>query len=127
MTAGEAIGRMVPALLVVLALPLGVYWWARRGDLGGRSSSLRVGAKASLGKSLWVAVVEVDGRRFLVGVADHGINLVAELDPVDDPNGSDTDADPDTPNPRMGLVKRLQHLTVRRPVRDPWRPRVPAA
>ena len=128
MSAGEAIGRMIPALLVVLALPVGVYWWARRGRRPATGkTSLRVGARASFGRNLWVAVVEVDDRRFLVGIAESGINVISELAPVAGSAGSDTEADPGTPRPGMGLVRRLQHMTVRRPVRDPWRPRVPSA
>ncbi len=128
MNVGEVIGRTIPALLLVLAVPLGAYWWARRSGSTGAGADLRIGAKAAFGKNLWVAVVEVDGRRFLVGVGDGGINVIAELDRIPAPDaGHGTDADEGTERPGMGLVRRLQHMTVRKPTGTSWRPRVPAS
>lgn len=120
----DMMSQVIPALAVVIGLPLGVYWWARRG----RSSSaarLRIADRAAFGKHSWVAVVEVDGRRFLVGAGEHGVSAITELDPapVTEPvtENLDMDTDIQTERPRTGLIRRLQLLTAR-PARSPWKP-----
>lgn len=114
------------ALAVVIGAPLALWWWTRRNRVS-RPRRLQISDKVALGKSQWVAVLEVDSRRFLVGAGESGIGLLSELEPspeelspVEDPDGS-----PATPNtdvfgapahdqPWMGLVRRLQHMTVRK-------------
>jgi flagellar biogenesis protein FliO len=120
--------QVLPALLIVIGLPLGVLWWNRRTRTGvpGR---LSVTDRAAFGRTSWVAVVEVDRRRFLVGAAEHGINLISELErapePVDDgepvpglPYATDGNEDK---GPRSGLIRRLQQMTLRAPAESPWR------
>jgi len=120
----DMMSQVIPALAVVLGLPLGVYWWARKG----RTSSparLRVADKAAFGKHSWVAVIEIDGRRFLVGAGEQGVNVISELDavPVAEPvaDSISMEADTETEWPRTGLIRRLQQLTAR-PARSPWKP-----
>jgi flagellar biogenesis protein FliO len=104
---------------------------------------IRIVGRVGISRGVNVAVVEVDNHRFLVGAGEHGVNLLAELAPrpdtetaVDDisfdPSTLDhhsafaTDGEPrdhmyadaltDTSasnQPRMGLVARLQHTTLR--------------
>lgn len=110
------IAQVLPALTVLVGLLLGVRWFARRG--GGDRPGLRVRARASLSRSAVVAVVEVDGRRFLVGSSDDHLTLLSELEsaePTIEP------VDPSVPHgrgrphqrPRTGLVDQLRAMTVR--------------
>ncbi len=123
---------VLPGFAVVIAVPLVLWWYVRR-TRGSRTDRLRISDKAALGKNTWVAVVEVDDKRFLVGAGDSGVGLISELEalpePVEEPA---TDAVPATESegsllngitepPRIGLVRRLQLMTVRGPAQSPWR------
>jgi len=55
---------------------------ARRRAGAGRAAALAVASRASLGRTACVAVVEADGRRFLVGAGERGVELLAELEPA---------------------------------------------
>ena len=120
----DLVGNYVPALLVVFGAPLGLWLWLRRGRSGRHQRRLQISDKVALGKNQWAAVLTVDDRRFLVGAGESGLGLLSELDPVHDVATvaeplEDTDTSSPHPNaheqPRMGLVERLQHMTVRRP------------
>lgn len=111
----DAILRLLPALAVVVVIPLGVLWWSRQ-RRGPARQWVRISAKTPLGKNNWVAVVEADQRRFLVGTGERGVGLIAELDelpqePDDDRMDGDREDDAD---PRTGLIRRLQDKTLRR-------------
>ena len=115
---------VLPGLLVVIAAPLVLWWYVRR-SRGTMTNRLRISDKAPLGKNTWVAVIEVDDKRFLVGAGETGVGLISELEAlpeeelatdagVPESNGS-------TEQPRIGLVRRLQLMTVRGPAQSPWR------
>lgn len=134
----STLGQLLPSLALIVAALLGLRWWAQRGR-SPSASPVRVLARTGLTRGAVVAVVAVGRRRLLVGASEHGVSLLTELDP-DDAVGDDT---PDarntrnTPNdtvtdvtmpslpswtrhpvstdgrPWMGLVRRLQHMTVR--------------
>jgi flagellar biogenesis protein FliO len=139
MTTGVII-RLVLSLTVVIGGLLAVRWWGLRG--AGRFRGIQVVARASLGRSASVAVLEVAGRRYLVGAAEQSVNLLAELDPDIDLGGSPvTDATTGTTNstapaaskksssgegspsglfethdmPRTGLIAQLRRMTTRVP------------
>lgn len=127
MTDGAALDiatRLLPALALILGLPLAVAWWARRHrPTGGRP--VRVVAKAGLSRNSAVAVVAVGTRRFLVGAGDNGVSLIGELDPEPEEPAPDplpsrlpaavaAPAQPtDERRPWMGLIRRLQQMTLR--------------
>lgn len=118
------VANVLPGFAVVIAVPLVLWWYVRRTRAAG-PNRLRITDKAALGKNTWVAVVEVDEQRFLVGAGESGVGLISELEALpevaEDPVG---DADPlngITEQPRMGLVRRLQLMTVRGPAQSPWR------
>ena len=104
----DIFGSLLPALAVVVGIPLGIWWWLKRGGKAGVTPGVRVTAKAGLGRNTFVAVVTADQRRFLVGTGENGVNLLAELDPEEamelPPGETDTDAN----RPGMGLIRRLQ-------------------
>ncbi|MBK9516587.1 MAG: flagellar biosynthetic protein FliO [Anaeromyxobacter sp.] len=54
----------------------------RRGPAAAAGAGLRVTGRAGLGRAAAVALVEVDGRRFLLGVGEGAPELLAELEPA---------------------------------------------
>lgn len=75
-------------VLLSLACVLGLLWFAARRLSGSasvkrqRTAALSVVARQSLGGRTGVAVVEVGDRRLLLGVSEHGVNLLSELGPL---------------------------------------------
>ncbi len=65
---------IVTVLLAVVAVV--VFW---RGRSASPQRTVRVTARAGLARGSSVAVVEVDGRRFLLGAAGNAVNILAEL------------------------------------------------
>jgi flagellar biogenesis protein FliO len=117
--------EFLPALAVVCGAPLAIWWFTRR-NRKGNPGRLQISDKAVLGKNLWVAVVNVDEKRFLVGAGESGVNLISELEALPEPVEEPADEPlPDmngiTERPRMGLIRRLQLMTVRGPAQNPWR------
>lgn len=137
----DVVGRLLPAL----ALLVGVLLLLRRRARGGRGrglTGLRVLARTALTRTSVVAVVEVDGRRFLVGAADQEVSLLSELQPGDEPDpdepsalaaragrgqrlhppaATDWRATVSTDRPWMGLIDRLRGMTVRTHLEEPIR------
>ncbi len=122
----DVMTRLIPALAAVVLLPLGVLWLQRR-RRGAAPNAIRVTTRAALGRNIWMAVVEVEGRRLLVAAGEKGVNLLTELDPaVPEPSleAAGRDADPilggifmdseDAEGPRKGLIRKLQDSTLRR-------------
>lgn len=76
MTAVRVIGAVV-IVLVLVALSARA---ARRAGVRGPGAGLRVIDRAGLSREASVAVVEVAGRAFVVGVTSHSVNVLSELD-----------------------------------------------
>lgn len=117
--------EFLPALAIVCGAPLAIWWYTRR-NRKGNPGRLQITDKAVLGKNLWVAVVNVDDKRFLVGAGESGVGLISELEtlpqPVEEPAEEPvTDMNGITEQPRIGLIRRLQLMTVRSPAQNPWR------
>jgi flagellar protein FliO/FliZ len=75
------------ALRVVVSLGavLAVIWFARRWLTGGAKARLRtrhvmVLAKQAVGAKASVAVIEADGRRYLLGVTEHSVTVLDQLE-----------------------------------------------
>ncbi|MCP3977315.1 MAG: flagellar biosynthetic protein FliO [bacterium] len=137
MSGMDLVSNVVPALMLVIGAPLALWWWTRR-NRGAATHRLRITDKAALGRSLWVAVVEVDDKRFLVGAGEGSVGLISELEDVSmeqelaslttseaaeqgmDPVSAELNGI--TERPRMGLVERLQHMTLRTPPPPSARP-----
>jgi flagellar biogenesis protein FliO len=117
---------VLPGFALVVAVPL-VLWWYVRKQRGSSPNRLRITDKAALGKNTWVAVIEVDEQRFLVGAGESGVGLISELEALPEAAlAPATDADAAqlngiTEQPRNGLIRRLQLMTVRGPAQSPWR------
>lgn len=97
------------------------------------ASGLRVASRTALTRNGVVAVVETDGRRFLVGATDHGISLLTELDreleddtdvvPMEhidltEENQPRLPATPPASGPGKSPIETLRAMTVRKPVRS---------
>lgn len=134
----DVIGRLLPALAVIVGALLLVKRWARR--QGGPESGVRVLGRSGIARGAMVAVVAVGDRRFLVGAGEHGVSLLGELSPhdlggtiadgrtagLDLSSAAATDPAANSrrlaaTGPWMGLVDRLRAMTVRthldRPIR----------
>jgi flagellar protein FliO/FliZ len=115
----------IPTLFIFVVAPL-VIWWLRRSRVG-ITGGLRVTSRTGLTRNGVVAVVETDGRRFLIGATDHGINLLTELaHPDDEPNTEEPSSDLDLTvgtGPGTSPIDALRNMTVRKPTR----PRTPRA
>ncbi len=120
----EIIGNVLPAMLLVVGAPLAIWWWMRR-SRAGSTARLRVTDKAALGRNVWIAVAEVDGQRFLLGAGENGVGLLSELEPapvVEPATATEedhTNATERVAEPRMGLIRRLQLMTLRTSARPP--------
>jgi flagellar protein FliO/FliZ len=77
-------------VLVSLGAVLGLMWLLhrrlRRGTGAPKAKALAVVARQSVGPKASVVLVDTDGQRFLLGVTEHGINVL---------HSSETPADPD--------------------------------
>ena len=116
---------ILPGLIIVIGAPLAIWWYMRRtrGSVPGR---LKIVEKAAMGKNVFVAVVEVDDKRFLIGAGESGVGLLSELEALPEVVEEPAQEVADTTNgiteqPRIGLVRRLQLMTVRGPAQTPWR------
>lgn len=83
MNAGEmfpSLLRMLGALAVVIGLLAGTLWLLKRGAGGRRGSrGFAVEAALPLGERRSLAIVTVEGRRLLLGLAPNHVSLVTEL------------------------------------------------
>lgn len=76
---------VVLRVLVSLACVFGLLWFVARRARGGtvatrRAPALSVVARQSLGGRSAVALVEVAGRHLLLGVGEHGVTLLTEVE-----------------------------------------------
>jgi flagellar protein FliO/FliZ len=69
-------------VLVALAVVFGLLWYLQRRFVRGRVTTarktMRLVARQSLGKNSSVAVVDIDDKRFVLGVSDHAIAVLHE-------------------------------------------------
>jgi len=124
----DALARMIPALALIVGALLLVRRWARRGGGSRPTEGVKIVSRTGLTRGAVVAVVDVAGRRFLLGAGEQGVRLLTEIDPdaamsapatpvlVDTPRLAATDSPLRSLMPQrpwMGLLSRLQQMTVR--------------
>jgi flagellar protein FliO/FliZ len=79
------------ALRVVLSLAavLGVIWYAQRkiskGTRARQGKTITVVGRQGVGAKASVAVIDVDGKRFLLGVTEHSVNILHTSDTPEAP------------------------------------------
>jgi flagellar biogenesis protein FliO len=112
-------------MIVIFAGGPALLWWLRRGK-SGPAAPLRIVGRTALTKSSVVAVVEADGRRFLLGASEQGISILSELAAT----SADTEVDDMAVvepaqlvpfGPRMSPLETLRAMTARTPTHS--RPR----
>lgn len=122
MEGGEVLGRLLPALMLVVVVPLVLRHFLKRSkNLGG--GGIRVVSRAPMGRSASAVVIEAGDRQFLLGVTEGSVRLISELEPT--PEVSETTArdegtdSPVAPTnwPWTGL-ERWREMTVRRPPKE---------
>ncbi|ODS53934.1 MAG: flagellar biosynthetic protein FliO [Acidobacteria bacterium SCN 69-37] len=78
-----SVWRVLGALAVVLALLAALAWLLRRQQALRRSGrGMGVESALSLGERRSVAIVSIEGRRLLLGLAPNGVTLLTELAPL---------------------------------------------
>jgi flagellar protein FliO/FliZ len=78
-----SVWRTMGALAVVLALLVGLAWLLRRQQAIRRTGKgMGIESAISLGDRRSLAIVTVEGRRLLVGLAPNNVTLVTELAPL---------------------------------------------
>ncbi len=84
--------RIIVTLIFILMLIMASAWVVRRSGLGrsGNGQALQVVASQSLGNRAWVAIIEVEDIRLVVGVTAQQINLLHTLPPSTPPDESRT-------------------------------------
>jgi flagellar biogenesis protein FliO len=132
-SAFDVFARMLPPLALIVGSLLLLRRWAAKGR-GGVGTGPRVLGRTGVTRNAVIAVIDAGGRRFLVGAGDHGVNLLAELDQdvsalgggetIELATNAETDLAPARPafaidRPWMGLIHRLQQMTVRTHLQGP--------
>lgn len=87
---------LVLRVALSLACVLGIIWYANRRLAGSaavrrqRAATMAVVGRQSLGGKNGLALVDVAGRRLLLGTGDHGVTLLTEIDlpPAEDSDGA---------------------------------------
>lgn len=112
----EAIGigmadvvRVVLALALVSLFTVGLGRLARRRMHGGATARLKVAERVTLSRNAQLLIVETGGRELLIGVSEHGVQLVTELDGDAAGEAAETveRADPRPAVPALGSFARL--------------------
>jgi flagellar protein FliO/FliZ len=81
--------RALASFAIVIGLLIGLVWVLRRGSLGvtgGRTrATIAIETATSLGDRRSLVIVNVEGRRLLLGVAPGAVSLLSELPPPSAP------------------------------------------
>ena len=92
--AAQSLTRMALGLLAVMVLIFGLAWAVRRFSFlsslqGDANTPIRALAQLSVGPKERVVLIEVDGRRLLIGVAPGRVNLLQGSGTFDSQAGTD--------------------------------------
>ena len=108
----EVMLRMFGALLIVVAILLGVAWWFRKSRMFGlvsaQSSNLKVIETRSLGSKHSLHVVEYGSKCFLIADSPAGINYLTDLEKMNELPKEDQDFEGNfNPGSFAGKLKTL--------------------
>lgn len=78
---------LVPVIAVTMAM-LAMLWWLRRGKTLGGNGPLKVVQAVAVGARERIVVIDVQGRRLVVGVTPSKIELLSELHAATEPTNS---------------------------------------
>lgn len=106
-------------VLLSLGAVFGLMWLAyrrvRSGSPAVKARSLSVVARQTVGPKASVVLVDTEGRRFLLGVTEHGINVLHTGDAPTSPEALPTDS---TEEPLLLPLGRGGELPTRRSIRQ---------
>lgn len=71
--------RLVLSFAAVVGGLIALRWWTQRGSNRG-TTGINVVARSGVARGASVAVIEVAGLYYLVGITEHGVSLLGELD-----------------------------------------------
>jgi len=81
-----AIGTMLGSLILVLACIFLFAFLMKKSNLirhGGQHSAIKVISTQALTNKSRVQIIEVRGKQYLLGVSEHSVNLLDQLEPVE--------------------------------------------
>lgn len=99
--------------LFALLLIGGALWATRRYAATSATGPLAVRSRVGLTRTAAVAVVEVDGERFLVGATDQQVNVLARLPAAPAADDTPADVDSDAPAQPWGQFADVLARTLR--------------
>lgn len=103
--------RVIVSLILILMVILAAAWAVRRTGLGrsANSPALRVSASQNLGNRAWVAIVDVEDARLVVGITAQQVTLLHTLPPAA-PGTDSAGAErvPDAPGFTSALTRALK-------------------
>ena len=102
--------RVIVSLFLIVVVILAGAWAVRRSGLGrtGSSQALRVTASQNLGNRAWVAVVEVEDARLVVGITSQQVSLLHTLPPAPPAPDHAQEARPESPGFTTALTRALK-------------------
>ena len=105
--------RVIVSLFLILMVILAGAWAVRRSGLGrsGSTQALRVSASQNLGNRAWVAIVEVDDARLVLGITSQQVSLLHTLPPAPRNTGMEPAG---SPPPSPGFTAALGRALKRR-------------
>lgn len=82
----SAAGSATWVFVILVGMGAGVVWYVRRRrpSVPGRRGTIQIEDTRALGNRQFLVVASCDGRRFLLGVAAGGIQLLSPLDSLED-------------------------------------------
>lgn len=106
-----------------LAVILGLLWFIARTSsrkFGGTArSAIKVVARQQLARTASLAVVEVGDRVLVVGVSEHGVNLLTEMDPSELPEPVVAEPATSAQQTSGSVVRAARSILARRPAESP--------
>jgi len=102
--------RVIVSLFLILIVILAGAWAVRRSGLGrtGSPQALRVSASQNLGNRAWVAIVDVDDARLVLGVTSQQVTLLHTLPPAPATEPRGHNADSASPGFASALTRALK-------------------
>ena len=66
-------------VIIMVLIVLGAKWYGKFSTIAGSSSQIKILAKTHIGSKQILLIIRIEGRKLLLGVTDHSINLISDL------------------------------------------------
>lgn len=87
--------RLLGSFGIIVVALLALRWWTSRGGITTAKSAIKIHARAPLARGATAVILDVEERRFLVGVTENGVSLLSEMTHSEE---SSSDSVDETPN-----------------------------